>query len=147
MKEFEQKVEDVEEKAASLGPELVEKVLECAKLKEAKNKKATAVEHLNEAAKGTYSETGSETLGELMRRGVIPAAGTLLENKDTDKGAGIVPMAAKELISKDVECEDQISQVPQQTQAVGEALAILAKKTNVVDPKKEPALKKKATGR
>ena len=82
---------------------------------------------------------------------MIPAAGTLLENKDTDKGAGIVPMAAKELISKDVECEDQISQVPhwgpQQTQAVGEALAILAKKTNVVDPKKEPALKKKATGR
>ena len=99
MKEFEQKVKDGEEKAASLGPELVEKVLECAKLKEAKNKKATAVEHLNEAAKGTYSETGSETLGELMRRGVIPAAGTLLENKDTDKGAGIVPMAAKELIS------------------------------------------------
>ena len=79
-----------------------------------------------------------------MRRGVIPAAGTLLENKDTDKGAGIVPMAAKELISKDVECEDQ---VPQQTQAVGEALAILAKKTNVMDSKKEPALKKKATGR
>ena len=71
----------------------------------------------------------------------------MLENKDTDKGAGIVPMAAKELISKDVECEDQISQVPQQTQAVGEAWAILAKKTNVVDPKKEPALKKKATGR
>ena len=51
MKEFEQKVKDGEEKAASLGPELVEKVLECAKLKEAKNKKATAVEHLNEAGK------------------------------------------------------------------------------------------------
>ena len=145
MKEFEQKVKDGEEKAASLGPELVEKVLECAKLKEAKNKKATAVEHLNEAAKGTYSETGPATLGESMRRGVIPAfAGKQRYRQGGwDCAHGCLGVHFN---PKDVECEDQISQVPQPTQAVGEALAILAKKTNVVDPKKEPALKKKATG-
>ena len=39
MKEFEQKVKDGEEEAASLGPELVEKVLECAKFKKARKQR------------------------------------------------------------------------------------------------------------
>ena len=69
-----------------------------------------------------------------MRRGVVPAfAGKQRYRQggwDCAHGCQGVHFNPK-----DVECEDQNSQVPQPTQAVGEALAILAKKTNVVDPK------------
>ena len=123
MKEFEQKVKDGEEKAASLGPELVEKVLECAKFKKARKQRLLNISTKQER---NLFRDRSSNIGGVDEERCDPCL--CWKTKIQTRGLGLCPWLPRSSFQKMLSVKTRLVRFPNRLRQLGKHWPYLPRK-------------------